>query len=107
MSNHNQHPRFRLESRLSHPVRFSIVAALAAVEELAFADLRTELEVSDSVLSKQITELEKDGFVRVKKGFVGKRPRTNLKLTADGLKRWQEHLQALQEIAQISPSGNG
>lgn len=103
MTTRHQHPRFRLEQQLSHPVRFSIVASLAAVEELSFADMRTELEVSDSVLSRRITELEKDGFVLVKKGFVGKRPRTNLKLTTDGLKRWRKHLQALQEIARIVP----
>lgn len=99
MSAAPKHPRFALESELAHPVRFSIVAALAAVEHLTFGDLRDELEVSDSVLSKQIAELEKAGFVKVSKGFVGKRPRTTLSLTSDGLKRWRLHLKALQAIA--------
>lgn len=93
------HPRFRLESDLAHPVRFSIVAALAAVENMAFGDLRDELQVSDSVLSKQIAELEKSGFVKVSKGFVGKRPRTTLSLTSGGLKRWRAHLDSLRQIA--------
>ena len=93
------HPRFQLESELAHPVRFSLVAALAAVENLSFADLREKLEVSDSVLSKQISELEKSGFVKVHKGFVGKRPRTTLSLTRPGRARWQRHLQALRAIA--------
>lgn len=53
MNVRHQHPRFRLEQQLSHPVRFSIVASLAAVEELSFADIRTELE--------------KDGFMLVEK----------------------------------------
>jgi DNA-binding MarR family transcriptional regulator len=95
----SRHPRFALESELAHPVRFSIVAALAAVENIAFGDLRDKLQVSDSVLSKQITELEKNGFVKVAKGLVGKRPRTTLSLTVDGLRRWQGHLQALRTIA--------
>lgn len=67
MNVRHQHPRFRLEQQLSHPVRFSIVASLAAVEELSFADIRTELKASDSVLSRRITELEKDGFMLVEK----------------------------------------
>ncbi|PWH07828.1 ArsR family transcriptional regulator [Brachybacterium endophyticum] len=93
------HPRFRLENELAHPVRFSIVAALAAVESLVFGELRDELQVSDSVLSKQITELENAGFVKVSKGFVGKRPRTTLSLTKEGVSRWRAHLETLQAIA--------
>ncbi|UQN29825.1 winged helix-turn-helix domain-containing protein [Brachybacterium kimchii] len=93
------HPRFHLESELAHPVRFSIVAALAPVESIAFGELRDELQVSDSVLSKQITELEGAGFVKAAKGFVGKRPRTTLSLTKDGLRRWRDHLANLRAIA--------
>lgn len=94
-----QHPRFALDSSLAHPVRFSLVAALATVEKMAFGDLRDELQVSDSVLSKQVAELEKAGFVRATKSFVGKRPRTTLSLTSDGLDRWRGHLDALRRIA--------
>lgn len=94
-----RHPRFRLESILAHPVRFSVVAELAGVESLAFGELRDALDVSDSVLSKQISELEDAGFVRVSKGFVGKRPRTTLRLSAAGRRRWSAHLDALREIA--------
>ena len=94
-----RHPRFDLDTTLVHPVRFSLVAALAAVEKLSFKELRDELEVSDSVLSKQTAELEQAGFLTATKGFVGKRPRTTLSLTSEGLKRWREHLSALQRIA--------
>lgn len=98
-----RHPRFALDSALAHPVRFSLVAALASVESMVFADLRDELQVSDSVLSKQVAELEKAGFVRAAKGFVGKRPRTTLSLTAEGLERWRSHLEALRRIAEPRP----
>lgn len=97
--NRPEHPRFALDSSLAHPVRFSLVAALAVVESMPFADLRDELQVSDSVLSKQVSELEKSGFVKAAKSFVGKRPRTTLSLTPAGLKRWRGHLDALRRIA--------
>lgn len=99
MSAPGTHPRFALESVLAHPVRFSIVAALAAVERMAFGDLRDDLQVSDSVLSKQISELESAGLVAATKSFEGKRPRTTLALTKDGLSRWHRHLAALRAIA--------
>lgn len=96
------HPRRDLEDDLTNPTRFSIVAALAAVDSLAFKDLRDELGVSDSVLSKQISNLERAGFVQVTKLFVGKRPSTKLALTGDGLTRWTKHLDALRRIAGTS-----
>ena len=55
--------------------------------------------MSDSVLSKQISELESAGLVAATKSFEGKRPRTTLALTKDGLSRWHRHLAALRAIA--------
>ena len=94
-----EHPRHRLSDPLNHPVRFSIIAGLAAADSLDFKDLKEAVQVNDSTLSKQIAILEAAGFVEVKKGFVGKLPRTSLKLSAEGRKSWATHLQALREIA--------
>jgi DNA-binding MarR family transcriptional regulator len=93
------HPRLRLSETLHQPVRFSMVAALAAAEQLDFKDLRDAVQVTDSALSKQISTLEAAGIVRVTKGFVGKRPRTSLKLTPEGRAAWTAHLAVLREIA--------
>ncbi|MFI2564658.1 winged helix-turn-helix domain-containing protein [Paenarthrobacter sp. NPDC018779] len=94
-----EHPRHRLADTLNHPVRFSIVAGLAAADSLDFKDLKEAVQVNDSTLSKQISILEAAGFVEVKKSFVGKMPRTSLKLSTNGRKDWGIHLQALREIA--------
>ena len=93
------HPRYRLSETLHQPVRFSIAAALAATESMDFGTLRDRIQVSDSVLSKQVTILEQAGILQVKKGFVGKRPRTWLSLSAAGRTAWAEHLATLREIA--------
>ena len=93
------HPRLRLSETLHQPVRFSMVAALAAADQLDFKDLRDAVQVTDSALSKQISTLEAAGFVKVSKGFVGKRPRTSLKLTPEGRAAWTAHLAVLREIA--------
>jgi DNA-binding MarR family transcriptional regulator len=93
------HARHRLDEVIHAPVRFSIVATLAAVDEAEFALVRDEVEVSDSVLSKQVSTLEQAGYVRVRKGYVGKRPRTWLSLTRPGRAAYESHLAALREIA--------
>lgn len=94
-----QHARFDLDEVIHAPVRFSIVAALAKVDEAEFAAVRDAVQVSDSVLSKQVTILETAGYVGVKKGYVGKRPRTWLSLTRVGRAAFESHLAALRAIA--------
>ncbi|MEZ5087208.1 MAG: transcriptional regulator [Tessaracoccus sp.] len=95
------HPRHELVDALTHPVRFSLVAALNGMESAEFALIRDQLQVSDSVLSRQASQLEELGIVAIKKGYVGKRPRTWLSLTAEGRRQWVAHLAALQAIASL------
>ncbi len=98
-----RHPRHELDELLGHPVRFSIVALLASASHVEFSFVRDQVEVSDSVLSKQINALEQVGYVKVDKGFIGKRGRTWLSVTKLGRQTFQRHLAALREIA----SGDG
>lgn len=94
------HARHRLDDVIHAPVRFSIVAALSKVENAEFAAVRDAVELSDSVLSKQASQLEAAGYVKITKGYVGKRPRTWLALTAQGRRAFAAHLEALRAIAE-------
>ncbi|MCY1140953.1 transcriptional regulator [Actinoplanes sp. Pm04-4] len=93
------HPRHRLDPVIHSPIRLSIVACLAAADKAEFAFVRDTVEVSDSVLSRQVTLLTEAGYVQARKGYVGKRPRTWLSLTAAGRAAYEEHLSALRAIA--------
>jgi DNA-binding MarR family transcriptional regulator len=98
------HPRHELDELLGHPVRFSIVALLAAASHADFRFVRDQVEVSDSVLSKQMSSLEQAGYVKVKKGFIGRRARTWLSLTNAGRRTYERHLVALRSIAGEPPT---
>jgi DNA-binding MarR family transcriptional regulator len=93
------HPRHRLDEVLQNPIRFSIAAALDRSGTLAFREVRDAIEVTDSALSKQTAILERVGYVKIGKAFVGKMPRTSLTLTKTGRTAWTTHLVALNEIA--------
>lgn len=93
------HPRHELDSQLTHPVRLSIVAALADVQHAEFALIRDSVEITESMLSKQAALLEETGYIRVQKGRVGRHARTWLSLTADGRAAYSRHLNALRAIA--------
>jgi DNA-binding MarR family transcriptional regulator len=92
------HPRLQLDEYLSLPVRLSIVAALARVDDAEFAAVRDAIEVSDPVLSKQVGILEGASYVSTRKGYVGKRPRTWLSLTDEGRAALRRHLTALHTL---------
>jgi DNA-binding transcriptional ArsR family regulator len=94
-------PRF--DDLIHAPTRLAIVSLLAASEAADFKFIRDSAGLSDSALSKQLSTLEEAGYVQIRKGFVGKRPRTSAKLTAAGRVAFERHVAALQEI--VSRSG--
>jgi DNA-binding MarR family transcriptional regulator len=88
-----------------HPItRLSICGLLASgADWVEFAALRDAAGISDSVLSKQSRLLEDAGYVEVRKGAVGRRPRTWFRLTPDGREAFQAHVAWLQQAARARP----
>ncbi|MFD9893420.1 winged helix-turn-helix domain-containing protein [Amycolatopsis sp. NPDC059027] len=96
-----------LDPLLLDPTRLSIVALLGATKWAEFGWVRDEVGLSDSALSKQITNLAKAEYVEVKKGYVGKRPRTWLNLGQAGHEALRAHVAALHRIvAQAEETGS-
>jgi DNA-binding MarR family transcriptional regulator len=85
---------------LIHPItRLSICGLLAAgADWVEFAALRDAAGISDSVLSKQSRVLEDAGYVEVRKGAIGRRPRTWFRLTPAGRQAVQGHLAWLAQL---------
>lgn len=76
------------------------MALLAAADRAEFGFVRDQVEVNDSVLSKQVSALQEVGYVKVHKGYVDSRARTWLSLTGQGRRTFERHLAALREIAE-------
>jgi len=96
-------PRLRrpdgLDPLLVDLTRLSLVGLLAGADWAEFPAVRDALEMSDSALSKQAATLEREGYLEVRKGYIGKRPRTWLQLTTEGRQRLKDHVAALQLLA--------
>jgi DNA-binding MarR family transcriptional regulator len=95
-------PTARLDPVI-HPVtRLSICGLLSSGPDwVEFAALRDAAAISDSVLSKQTRFLEDAGYVEVKKGAVGRRPRTWFRLSPNGREAFQAHIAWLQQAARV------
>ena len=85
--------------RLIHErLRLGIVSALAGADALTFTELKTLLQTTDGNLSVHARKLEEAGYVSCTKGYEGRVPRTEYRLTTAGrraLERYLEHMEAL------------
>lgn len=88
----------RFDELIHAPTRLELISLLAAVQWADFKFIRDELGLSDSALSKQLSTLESAGYVQIRKGFIGKRPRTSASLSPAGRQAFDQHVAALQRI---------
>jgi DNA-binding MarR family transcriptional regulator len=89
------------------PNRLQICALLTPLEEAEFQTLRDELGVSDSVLSKHISQLVAAGHVKLRKSALNGRQRTWARLSSKGRKAFSAHVEALQELVSVANGRNG
>jgi len=79
-------------------IRLGIMSALAVNDILDFISLKEYLDVTDGNLATHIKALEKEGFIGVKKSFIGKKPNTTYSMTKAGKKTFEDHLKALEKL---------
>jgi DNA-binding MarR family transcriptional regulator len=92
-----------LDEIIHQPLRLKIMSALhaeTASEPVDFAQLKTTTQATDGNLGSHLTTLEKAGYVKITKDFVGKRPRTRASLTAAGRRAFRRHVNYLREIVE-------
>jgi len=94
-----------LDRVIHERMRLGIVSALAANEVLSFNELKRLMDTSDGNLSVHARKLEDAGYVSCTKGFEGRVPRTEFRLTAEGrraLAAYVDHMEAL--LRAVRPS---
>jgi len=89
--------------RLIHErTRLAIVSALAASGTMSFSELKKALGMTDGNLSVHSRKLEDAGYVLCTKGFAGRVPRTEYKLTAAGRKAFERYLAHMEALVQAA-----
>lgn len=94
--------------RLIHErVRLGIVSALAINESLSFNDLKRVLKTTDGNLSVHARKLEEADYIRCKKFFEGRVPRTDYRLTPAGRKAFEQYLRQMEEFIAVTREQQG
>ncbi len=88
----------KLDQLIHERARLGIVGALAANPVLTFQELRDLLGLTDGNLAVHSRKLEEAGYVAVTKGFSGRVPRTEYRLTPAGKKALKEYLDRMEAV---------
>lgn len=95
----SQNPGFPEFDPLIHErIRLGVISALATNESLSFNDLKRLLRTTDGNLSVHGRKLEEAGYITCNKGFEGRIPRSDYRLTARGRKALARYLEQMEEV---------
>lgn len=93
-----EHLTIRLDKVIHQKARLGIMSILMVMEETEFNYLKERLKLSDGNLSTHLSILEKEKYIKIKKKFVKKKPKTLCHLTEKGRQAFLEYMNNLEQI---------
>ncbi|HKP32901.1 MAG TPA: transcriptional regulator [Chitinophagaceae bacterium] len=79
-------------------IRLGVMSSLMVNAEMSFNDLKQTLDVTDGNLATHLVNLEENGYIKVHKGFIGRKTNTTYSITKAGEKAFKEHIEALESM---------
>jgi DNA-binding MarR family transcriptional regulator len=93
-----------LDRVIHERARLGIVSALAVNDVLTFNELKDLLDLTDGNLSVHARRLEEAGYVSCVKSFENRVPRSEYRLTAEGRRALERHLEHLSAVIRWAKS---
>jgi len=81
-------------------IRLGIMSILMVNDQVDFTMLKDLLDITDGNMASHISGLEKLGYLKVTKQFIGKKPNTSYAATDSGKAAFAEHVKALEKLLQ-------
>jgi DNA-binding PadR family transcriptional regulator len=91
-----KNPISGLNKIFDNRIRLGIMSVLIVNEEISFNDLKGMLEATDGNLATHLVNLEENGFIKVHKGFIGRKTNTTYSITKLGEREFKDHVKALE-----------
>jgi DNA-binding MarR family transcriptional regulator len=85
-------------------IRLGIMSYLSTAKSAEFTELKTRLNTTDGNLSVHMRKLEEAGFVEIQKSFLGRKPLTQISMTARGSEAFARYLDAIGVLVGRSAS---
>jgi DNA-binding MarR family transcriptional regulator len=75
-----------------------VMSILIVNSEVSFNDLKEMMQVTDGNLASHMINLEENGYIKVHKGFIGRKTNTTYSITRAGEKAFKDHIEALENM---------
>jgi DNA-binding MarR family transcriptional regulator len=79
-------------------IRLGVMSVLLVNDEINFNELKELLKVTDGNLASHLANLEENGYIKVRKGFIRRKTNTTYSITKAGEKAFKEHLGGLENM---------
>lgn len=93
-----KNPIEQLSKVFDSRIRLGIMSALVVNDCISFNELKELIEVTDGNLATHLKTLEENQFIKVEKGFLGRKTNTTYTITKAGQKAFKSHLDALENL---------
>ncbi len=93
-----KNPIEQLQKVFDSRVRLGVMSALMVNDQVSFNELKELIQVTDGNLASHLKALEENGYIKVNKGFVGRKTNTTYAVTKAGEKAFRLHLDALEQM---------
>ena len=94
----NENQQVEIDKIIHEPARLKIIAQLYVVESADFLFIMRQTGLTQGNVSGHLSKLEEADYVKIDKGYIGKRPQTMISLTKNGRERFKSYIKNMREM---------
>jgi DNA-binding MarR family transcriptional regulator len=102
-TSNTDNPLADIDQIIHAPARLRILMMLYVVESLDYVFLKNQSGLSWGNLATHLGKLEDAEYIRIQKGFEGKKPHSMIQLTTQGRAAFREYKNRFQQILDDLP----
>ncbi len=91
-------PIKNLNKVFENRIRLGLMSALMVNDSINFNEVKELLQITDGNLASHCKGLEEAGYIKVQKGFIGRKTNTIYTATKAGEKAFKLHIDALEQM---------
>jgi len=94
----NEKKQVGIDKLIHEPARLKIIAQLYVVESADFLFLMRQTGLTQGNVSGHLSKLEVANYVKIEKGYIGRRPQTIISLTKKGRDMFKIYIKTMRNL---------
>jgi DNA-binding HxlR family transcriptional regulator len=90
----------QIDNFIHSRIRLAIMAVLASVDEMDFNSIKKAVNTTDGNLSVHLKKLEENGYIKIEKKFINRKPLTTCCLTKKGEQSFSDYIATVEGFIQ-------